>query len=94
MKCLLVHVAFVMSLLLPANQEIYAKSAGVSKDFCAYYTRLDYEDRISGKYADVVVSVGQNCIDEANPRVPKSDVRMKEICFPEELPFDSLCYQC
>ena len=28
-------------------------------DFGAYYTRLDYEDRISGKYADVVVSVGQ-----------------------------------
>jgi len=63
-------------------------------DFGAYYTRLDYEDHISGKYADVVVSVGQNCIDEADPRVPKSDVRMKEICFPEEIPFDPLCYQC
>jgi len=30
----------------------------VADDFKAYYTRLDYQDGISGEYADVVVKVG------------------------------------
>jgi hypothetical protein len=30
-------------------------SAAFSSDFGAYYTQLDYKDKISGKYADIVV---------------------------------------
>ena len=35
-------------------------SAAFSSDFGAYYTQLDYEDKISGKYADIVVQFDKN----------------------------------
>lgn len=50
-KSLFNQAAVVMMVLLP----IMAKS----DEFHAYYTRLDFEDRISGKYADIVVSFGK-----------------------------------
>ena len=35
-------------------------TVAVAADFGAYYTRLNYEDRITGKYADVVVELNEN----------------------------------
>lgn len=35
-------------------------TVAVAADFGAYYTRLNYEDKITGKYADVVVELNEN----------------------------------
>ena len=38
---------------------IYSSMLSASDNFYAYYTKLAYEDGISGPYADIVVSYGE-----------------------------------
>jgi len=44
--------------LIPLLLIVGANAA--DNDFYAYHTRLDFEDGISGRYADVIVSYGES----------------------------------